>query len=61
MSLTKFLDTFPIASAVFLVYAVVGGAAMLIGSLENGAYVDSLLKVGAGTGAIGAARAFARR
>lgn len=55
------LDTFPVASAVFVVYALAGAVAMLLGNLPNSEYVDSLLKVGAATGAIGAARALAKR
>jgi hypothetical protein len=57
----KLIETFPIASAVFVVYAIVGGVCTVLGSLSNADYVDSLLKVGAGTGAIGAARAVLRR
>ncbi len=60
-ALTALLDKFPIASAVFIVYAIAGGVAVATGSLTNGEYTDSLLKVGAATGAIGGARALLSR
>lgn len=60
-TLTAFLDKFPIASAVFIIYAVAGGVALATGTLTNGEYTDSLLKVGAATGAIGGARALLSR
>lgn len=54
--LASLLEVFPVASAVFVLYAIVGGVCTVTGSLTNGEYVDSLLKVGAGTGALGLAR-----
>lgn len=59
--LTNLLDTFPIASAVFVVYAIAGAVCLITGSLSNPEYVESLLKVGVATGAIGAARALVKR
>jgi hypothetical protein len=59
--LTALLDKFPIASAVFIVYAIAGGVAMATGTMTNEEYTDSLLKVGAATGAIGGARALVSR
>ena len=58
---TDFLDKFPVASAVFVVYAIVGGVMAATGSITNDEYTDSLLKVGAATGAIGGARALLSR
>jgi hypothetical protein len=56
----RFLEHANVASAVFVIYAAVGGVCTILGSLSNGEYVESLRDVGIATGAIGAARALRR-
>lgn len=55
-----FLTRIPMASTVFLAYAVVGTIMLLNGSLEYGAFSDNLLAIGIACGAIGVPRAISK-
>lgn len=56
----RLLAALPLASTVFLLYAIVGAISLVAGSLEYGSYADNLLAIGVACGAIGLPRAIAK-
>jgi len=60
MNLNALLAKIPLASSVFLVYAVVGLIMLLAGTLEYGSYSDNLLAIGLACGALGVPRAISK-
>ena len=57
LDINALLEKLPLASSVFLVYAVVGAIMLIGGTLEYGSYSDNLLAIGIACGALGAPRA----
>lgn len=57
LNINALLEKLPLASSVFLAYAVIGAIMLLNGSLEYGAYSDNLLAIGIACGALGVPRA----
>lgn len=56
-SLKRLIIAWPVASTVFLAYAIAGGVMLLASTLEYGGYADNLMLIGIGCGAIGIPRA----
>lgn len=54
------LSKLPLASSLFLVYALTGGAMFVAGTLGYGSYATNLLAVGLACGAIGVPRAISK-
>jgi acyl CoA:acetate/3-ketoacid CoA transferase alpha subunit len=59
-AITKGLMRTPLASTVFLAYAIVGAVMLLAGTLDYGGYSNNLLAVGIACGAIGIPRAVSK-
>jgi hypothetical protein len=60
LTLNTLLGKLPLASTVFLAYAVVGCIMLIGGTLEYGQYSDNLLAIGLACGAIGIPRALSK-
>jgi hypothetical protein len=60
VNINEILMKLPLASSVFLAYAVVGAIMLLSGSIEYGAFSTNLLAIGIACGAIGAPRAVSK-
>ena len=56
----KLLTRIPLASTVFLAYAVVGAIMLVTGGLDYGSFSDNLLAIGIACGAIGIPRAVSK-
>lgn len=57
MNLNEILIKIPLASTVFLAYAVVGAIMLIAGTISYGEYSENLLMIGIACGAIGVPRA----
>lgn len=56
----RLLSRIPLASVIFLVFAITGAAMLVLGSMQYGSYSDNLMAVGIACGAIGVPRAIAK-
>lgn len=60
MNLNAILLRIPLASTVFLAYALIGAAMLVVGTVQYGAFADNLLAIGIACGAIGVPRAVSK-